>query len=118
MAITPGCISALICIDTKPRMAQLMMLKSTTGDKVEIIRTIAPDWKNVGILLDLDPNARKVKCIETDHAYKQNGSIICCQEIFRLWLDSPDATWGNLIELLNDAEHAALAEQIKNALRL
>ena len=93
-----------------------MMLKTTRGDKVEIIKTIAPDWKGVGILMDLDPNARKVERIETDHAHKRNGSVICCQEIFRLWLDSPDATWGNLIELLNDSEYTELAEQVKNVL--
>ena len=69
-------------------------------------------------MMNLDPNARKVKCIEADHGHKQNGSIICCQEIFRLWLDSPDATWGNLIELLNDSEHTALAEQVENTLGL
>ena len=115
--ITPD-VSVLCFVDTKPRMAQLMRLKTTGGDKVEIIKTIAPDWKNIGILMDLDPNARKVECIETDHAHKRNGSVICCQEIFRLWFDSPDATWGNLIELLIDAEHTALAEQVKNALGL
>ena len=105
-------------VDTKPRMDQLMMLKSSEGVKVKIIGNVAPDWKNIGILMNLDPNARKVKCIETDHAHKLNGSVTCCQEIFRLWLDSPDATWGNLIELLIDAEHTSLAEQVKNVLSL
>ena len=90
LIITPGCICALCFVDTKPRMDQLMMLKSTEGVKVKIIGTVAPDWKAVGILVDLDPNARKVKSIETDHAHRRNGSIICCQEIFRLWLNSPD----------------------------
>ena len=114
-------VSVLCCfVDTKPRMDQLMMLKSATckGDKVDIIETVAPDWKKIGILMNLDPIARKVKCIETDHAHKWNGCVICCQEIFRLWLDSPDVTWGNLIELLIDAEHTALAEQVKNVLGL
>ena len=80
---------------------------------MKIIKTIAPDWKEVGICMDLDPNTRKVECIETDHAHKRNGSVICCQEIFRHWLDSPDATRGNLIELLIDAEHTTIAEQLK-----
>ena len=115
--VLPLNVSVLtLFVDTKPRMAQLMRLKTTGGDRVEIIKTIAPDWKEVGILMDLDPNARKVECIETDHAHKRNGSIICCQEIFRVWLNSPDATWGNLIELLNDSEYKELAEQVTNAL--
>ena len=93
------------------------MLKSLEGViKVKVIETVAPDWKNIGILMNLDPNARKVECIEADSAHKRNGSIICCQEIFRLWLDSPDATWGNLIGLLIDAEYTTLAEQVKNTL--
>ena len=105
-------------IDSKPRMAQLMRMKSSKGEKVEIIKTIAPDWKQVGFLMDLDPNGQKVECIEADHGHKRNCSVICCQEMFRLWLDSPDATWGNLIELLIDSEHKELAEQVKNALDL
>ena len=93
------------------------MLKSSEGVKVKTVGTVAPDWKNVGILMNLDPTARKVGYIETDHAHKRDGSVICCQEIFRVWLDSPDATWGNLIKLLIDAEHTTLAEQVKKCTR-
>ena len=35
-----------------------------------------------------------------------------------LWLQKPDATWGNLIELLYDSEQKILAEQAKDALGL
>ena len=111
-------VSLLCFVDMKPRMDQLMMLKSSEGVKVKTVGTVAPDWKNVGILMNLDPTARKVEYIETDHAHKRDGSVICCQEIFRVWLDSPDATWGNLTKLLIDAEHTTLAEQVKNALGL
>ena len=99
-------------------MAQLMRMKSSKGEKVEIIKTIAPDWKQVGYLMDLDPKGHTVECIEADHAHERNRSLSCCQEMFRLWLDSPDATWGNLIELLTDSEHKELAEQVKNSLGL
>jgi len=68
--------------------------------------------------MNLDPKGRKVVCIEQNYAHKRNGSLICCQEIFRLWLDSSDATWGNLIEILIDSEHKELAEQVKIALGL
>ena len=38
--------------------------------------------------------------------------------MFVLWLDRSDATWGNLIRLLVDAEQKDLAEQVKDALSL
>ena len=33
-------------------------------------------------------------------------------------VEGPDATWGNLIELLIDCEQTVLAEQVKDALGL
>ena len=102
--------------DMKPRIAQLMKLKNAKGEKIEIIKTIAPDWKQVGLLMDFDPKGKKVASIEAEHAHKRNGPVICCQEIFTLWLDQPDATWGNLLELLTDSEQKDLAEQVKDAL--
>ena len=93
-----------------------MRLKSSIGEKIEIVKAIAPDWKQFGLLLDLDPRGQEVRRIEAAHA--QSGPVICCQEMFSLWLDSPDATWGNLIELLIDSEQEELAEQVKSALGL
>ena len=104
--------------DTKPTIAQLTMLKNTKGEKVEIIKTIAPDWMEVGFLMDLDPKGRKIANIEAEHAHKRNGPVVCCREMFILWLDRPDATWENLIGLLVDAEQKDLSEQVKVALGL
>ena len=99
-------------------MAQLTMLKDTKGEKVEIIKTIAPDWMEVGFLMDLDPKGRKIANIEAEHAHKRNGPVVCCRDMFTLWLDQRDATWGNLIKLLVDAEQRDLAEHVKEALDL
>ena len=104
--------------DVKPRIAQLMRLKTAKGDRVNIMESIAPVWKKFGFLMDLDSNGQKVNRIEAEHAHKRNGQDICCQELFTLWLDGPDATWGNLIELLVDSEHKELAEKVKDALVL
>ena len=104
--------------DMKPSMAQLTMLKNTKGEKVEIIKTIAPDWMEVGFLMDLDPKGRKIANIEAEYAHKRNGPVVCCREMFTLWLDRPDATWENLVELLVDAEQKDLADQAKDALGL
>ena len=100
----------------KPSMAQLTMLKNTKGEKVEIIKTIAPDWMEVGFLMDLDPMGTKIANIEAEHAHKRNGPVICCRAMFALWLDQSDATWGSLIKLLIDSEQKHLADQVKDVL--
>ena len=102
----------------KPRIAQLMRLKTAKGDRVNIMETIAPGWKTFGLLMDLDSTGQKVRHIEAEHAHKQNGQDICCQELLTVWLDRPDATWGNLIELLVDSEQGELAKQVRDALSL
>ena len=95
-----------------------MKLKTAEGERVNIIESIASVWKKVGFLMDLDPNGQKVERIEAEYAHKHNGPDTCCQEMFKLWLDSPDATWGNLIELLDDSEFKELVGQVKSALGL
>ena len=110
------CMLFSTCTDTKPTMAQLMRMKTSKGTKVEIIKAIGPDWKEFGFLMDLDPKGKIVSSIEAENAHKRNGQFICCQETFMRWLEKPEATWGYLIELLNDAEQKDLAEQVKDAL--
>ena len=85
---------------------------------MEIIKTIATDWKEFGFLMDLDPEGKQVDAIEAENAHKRNGLFICCQEIFMLWLQKPDATWSKLIELLYDSEQKDLAAQVKDVLGL
>ena len=69
--------------DMKPRMAQLIKLKTTKGERVNIIESIAPVWKDVRFFMDLDPEGQKVNHIEAKHAQKPNGLHICCRwEIF------------------------------------
>ena len=104
------------CTGKKPRIAQLMKLKTTKGDRVNIMESVTPSWKKLGFLMDLDSSGQKVKNIEAEH--KQNGQDICCQELFTVWLDGADATWGNLIELLVDLEQNELAKQVRDALGL
>ena len=102
--------------DTHPRIAQLMKLQTAKGDKLEIIKSLTPQWRQLGLLMDFDRDGRTVDLIEAEHQMK--GQVACCQEVFKLWLKGPDATWGNLIELLIDCEQSALAEQVKNTLGL
>ena len=93
-----------------------MRLKTTTEKKVEIIKSITPQWRQLGLLMDFDDEGRTVDLIESEHHMKSQAA--CCQEVFKLWLKGPDATWGNLIELLIDCDEKALAEQVKDAVGL
>ena len=101
--------------DEKPRLAQLTVLKTSKG-RLQIIDSIAPHWKRLGILMDFDDDGNKVDLIANE--YKQDGPVACCQEVFKLWLKGTNATWRNLIDLLNDCEMGELLHEIKNALGL
>ena len=95
----------------RPRLAQLKTMKTSKG-KVEIMKTIAPKWKDFCILMDFDANGNKMMLIEAE----QKGSPVeCCQEMFRHWLagNGKPATWGSLLELLEDCEQSYLVKQIK-----
>ena len=91
-----------------------MRMRTAKGERVEIINSMTPQWRQLGLLMDFDKEGRTVDLIEAEHQLK--GQAACCQEMFKLWLKSPDATWDNLIELLIDCEQKVLAEQVKNAL--
>ena len=101
------------CAATKPSIAQLLILKTAKGNKLEIIKSMTPRWQPLGYLMNFDAH-ETVELIAAEHQSK----FVCCQEIFKRWLKSPDATWENLVELLRDCEHTLLAEQIKDALGL
>ena len=75
-----------------------MKLKNAKGEKLEIIKSLTPRWRQLGLLMDLDKDGQTVDLIETEHQMK--GQTVCCQEVFKLWLRGPDTTWSNLIELL------------------
>ena len=99
---------------TKPTLTQLM--KMTTGEKVQIINSVAPQWKQLGELLDFDDNGQTLRLIEADH--QQEGHIACCQEMFILWLNGKgkEATWEVLLEVLEDIDQSELARKVKTAL--
>ena len=81
------------------------MLKPAEGQKVQIIKQLAPD-------------GRTLNTIKVDH--QADGAVACCQAMFecRLARNGVPASWGALIELLEDAEQSHLVEQIKNVLNL
>ena len=100
----------------KPTLAQLKMMKTTTGEKIKIIESVAPQWQELGDLLDFDPEGRTLDLIEANN--QQKGCVACCREMFVSWLKGKgrEATWEVLIELLDDIDQSELAEQVKSAL--
>ena len=102
----------------KPRLAQLRILKTAEGQKVHIIKHLAPVWKDFSLFLDFDPDGRTLNTIKADH--QAEGVDACCQAMFQHWLagNGVPASWGTLIELLEDAEQSQLAKQIKCILGL
>ena len=88
------CVHACIC----------MVTRMWTAIRVRSWRLSSPSlqWRQLGLLMDLDDEGRTVDLVEAGHLMK--GQTVCCQEVFKLWLKGPDATWGNLIELLIDCE--------------
>ena len=97
-------------------MAKLSTMKSTTREKIKIIESVAPKWKELGALLDFDPEGRTLELIEVNNQLK--GPIACCQEMFVTWLQGKgrEATWEVLIELLDDIDQPELAKRVKTAL--
>ena len=51
-------------IATKPKLSELCSLKCHDGAKIEIITSIAPTWKDFGVLLEFDDDGRKLDLTE------------------------------------------------------
>ena len=100
----------------KPTLAQLKIMKTTTGENIKIIESVAPQWKELGDLLDFDPDGRTLKLIEANNQLR--GHVACCREMFVTWLQGKgrEATWEVLIELLDDIDHSELAKTVTTAL--
>ena len=102
----------------KPTLAQLNILKTTTGEKIKIIESVAPQWKELGDLLDFDHEGRILELIEANN--QQKSRVESCREMFVYWLRGKgrEATWGVLIELLDDIHQSELAKKVKTALHI
>ena len=92
------------------------MMKSATGEKIKIIESVAPKWKELGALLDFDHEGRTLELIEANNQLK--GPIASCQQMFVTWLQGKgrEATWEVLIELIDDIDQSELARRVRTAL--
>ena len=106
-----------LAVKQAPRLAQLKLMRTKTGKKVEIIKALAPRWYEFGDYLDFDPIGEKLDQIKAEGLHE--GPTVCCRNMFQHWLKGngrQPATWETLIELLEDFEQPMLVKQIKYAL--
>lgn len=104
-------------VQQAPRLAHLKLMKTSTGEKVEVIKALAPNWHDFGDHLDFDFKGEKLDQIKAECLHE--GPTVCCRNMFKHWLKGngrQPATWETLIELLEDFELPMLVQQIKCAL--
>ena len=97
------------------------MLKTAKGERVNIIESLAPQWKQFGLCLDFDRTGRQLDLIEAENAHESHRVVACCREMFKHWLEGngvQPVTWRTLIELLDHCNELFLVEQIEDALKL
>ena len=100
------------------RNLTLMKWKDTEGKphKLRIVQSICPQWRTIGNLLDISDSV-----LESILSQYRGNLEECCYAVLRRWLDngSPDypLTWEGLLELLEDADCAQVAEELKIALK-
>lgn len=87
-----------------------------SGVAVEIIKTLAPVWYEVGISFDFDPYGHLVNQIDS----KERDQVRCCEQVFMKWLEGKGekqpATWRVLIKLLQEMQQKTLVGKIRLAL--
>ena len=114
-----------VCHDQPPmylsyqiKPALLQLIKWTEGGENKrffLINKIADKWRDLGRLLlieeaQLEGFARKY----------QNDINECCRAVLARWQENPPpgypATWGGLIELLEDCQLPEVVKELKGAL--
>ena len=93
------------------RLAQLKVLRIPGKLKIEIIKTVAPRWNDVGILMDFDETGKKLEQIEKD----KHDVEPCCQTMFQYWLEGngiKPVSWKTLLQILEDCNFKTLADQV------
>ena len=91
------------------------MLRAPDGETVEIVSSVAPKWKDVGIFLDFDDTGQYLNTIETDY---EKDPVACCQAMFQHWLkgNGEEQTWEKLVEILKDSKLGTLADKVVEGL--
>jgi hypothetical protein len=98
-------------LDSTPSLRDLAVFKTRSGEKIEIIKSLAPEWKSFGVHLNFDDMGSQLSLIEAQHG--QSNPQSCCRDMMIHWLlgngEGP-TTWRTLLALLEDGERAYLAD--------
>ena len=105
-------------LSSAPRLAQLRVMRTPDRQKIEIIKMVAPQWRDIGDLLDFDASGETLQRIQANEG--QRGVESCCRSMFQHWLQGngvqQPASWATLLEILEDCNFIRLAAQVKTAL--
>ena len=99
------------------RLAQLKLMQTADGQKIEIIKMVASQWKDVGDLLDFDASGETLQRIQADEG--QGGVKSCCRSMFQHWLQGNGvrpASWTTLLKILEDSLFVSLAADVRRHL--
>ena len=102
------------CTDAAPTLKLLSLLTTPRGEEINIIKTMAPVWKNLGVLLDFDNNGTELDIIDKKHP---SDPIECCRAMFQHWLKGngkKPCTWQTLVQLIKYADQERLADDIES----
>ena len=97
-------------------MHLLGSLKTKSGDRVNIIQQVAPQWQDFATSLDFDPNGNTMQLISQKH---RGDPEACCREMMQTWLKGKGrqpATFELLMEILKECDLIVLAEQVEDAI--
>ena len=104
-------------LSSAPRLAQLRVMRTPDGQKIEVVKTVASQWMDIGDLLDFDASGETLQRIQADEG--QKGVESCCRSMFQYWLQGngvKPVSWATLLEILADSHFIGLVAQVKTAL--
>ena len=104
-------------LSSVPRLAQLRVMRTADGQKIEIMKTVASQWRDIGDLLDFDALGATVKQIQADEGLR--GVESCCRSMFQHWLQGNGvrpASWTTLLEILEDSRFVSLVADVRRHL--
>ena len=112
IVLIPQSLTLCHCLDDKPTISELEVIQTVNGNKIKIIKELAPDHVAVGDLLKFDDYGLVVNLIRKNHTTPKE----CCRAIFQHWMAGCGrrvCSWHALLQIIKDCEKEALAEEIK-----
>ena len=101
-------------LDDRLTLKTLTILK-TKQSTIHIIKTLAPKWKEFGVLLEFDGHGDHLDVLEEQYG----KPVACCQAMMKDWIKGKGvqpASWRNLIGLLRDHDMIVLADTLQKEL--